>query len=221
MVQGTPDTDPTCPGVPDTDCPPGLSDGTGHNLVINANLIQANSADSGSGGGIRLNQVNGTDVATFANQPERWNDVSITNNIIVNNLAGWDGAGISLQDSLNVRIINNTIVHNDSLATSGVLTNSIGTPLASGPAGNCTMNGPTGTNTASCPQPSGVSSALNSTLLTATFAGHTIECPDGMPNCLHISDPLLRNNVIWQNRSFRIGITGPGTGTLNQQNLVG
>jgi len=221
MVQGTPDTDPVCPGVPDTDCPPGLSDGTGHHLVINANLIQGNSADSGSGGGIRMNQVNGSDVATFAHQPELWNDVRVTNNIIVNNTSGWDGAGISLQDSLNVRIINNTIVHNDSLATSGVLTNSVGTPQASGPAGNCTMTGPTGANTASCPQPAGVSSTLNSTLLTATFGGQTVECPDGSPNCVHISDPILRNNVIWQNRSFRIGITGPGTGTQNQQNLIG
>src|SRR4029077_6404219 len=120
-------------------------------------------------------------------------------------------------DSLNVQIINNTISHNDSLADSGVLTTSIGTPMASAPSGNCTMTG----NSASCPQPAGVSSTLNSTLLTATFAGQTVECPDGMPNCLHISDPMLRNNVIWQNRSFRIGITGSGAGTLNQQNLVG
>ena len=145
MVMGTPDTDPTCTTIPDADCPPGLSDGTGPNLVINANLIQANSADSGAGGGIRLNQVNGTDVSTFPNgcvtvgaatlNPcskggvpayTYWNSVSITNNIINNNIAGWDGAGISLQDSLNVSIVNNTIAHNDSLASSGVLTQSIG-----------------------------------------------------------------------------------------------
>lgn len=220
MVQGTPDTDPTCPGVPDTDCPPGLSDGTGRNLVINANLIQANSADSGAGGGIRMNQVNGTDVATFATQPELWNDVSVTNNIIINNMAGWDGAGISLQDALNVRIINNTIAHNDTLADSGPLATSVGAPMASAPAGNCTIPGPTGPDTASCPQPAGVSSTLNSTLLTATFGGQTVECPDGMPNCLHISDPLLRNNVIWQNRSFQVGVGAMGTGNLNQQKLV-
>src|SRR5256884_1032100 len=65
MIQGTPDTDPVCGTIPDADCPPGLSDGTGPGLVINANLIQGNSADSGSGGGIRLQQVNGTEVATF------------------------------------------------------------------------------------------------------------------------------------------------------------
>src|ERR1700740_1416524 len=175
MVQGTPDTDPVCAGVPDSDCPPGLSDGTGRNLVINANLIEANSADSGAGGGIRLNQVNGTDVSTFATgcvvpgagallpaiggtcligtpASNYWNSVSITNNIINNNLAGWDGAGISLQDALNVSIVNHTIAHNERFASSGVPTNSIGTPQASAPAGNCTKTGPTGTNTASCPQ---------------------------------------------------------------------
>jgi hypothetical protein len=222
MIQGTPDTDPVCPGVADSDCVPGLSDGTGRNLVINANLIQGNSADSGSGGGIRLNQVNGTDVSTFFNRPALWNNVSITNNIIVNNLAGWDGAGISLQDALNVQIVNNTIAHNDSLATSGVLTNSIGTPMASAPAGNCTLTGPTGANTASCPQPAGVGSTHNSTLLTTTFTGLTITCPAGQSStgCRTISNPILANNIIWQNRSFQVGISGAGTGNLNQQNIV-
>jgi hypothetical protein len=248
-VQGTPDTDPVCGTQIDLDCPPGLSDGTGPNLMINANLIEANSADSGAGGGIRLNQVNGTDVSTFPtgcvrpNAPALvpfirgtttcpfgttpantyWNSAAITNNIIANNIAGWDGAGISLQDSLNTSILNNTIAHNDSLATSGVLTSSIGTPQASAPAGNCTTSGgPTGANTASCPQPAGVSSTLNSTLLTTTFTGLTITCPAGQSgtSCRAISDPILGNNIVWQNRSFQIGISGHGTGTQNQQNLV-
>jgi len=224
MVQGTPDTDPTCPGVPDSDCPPGLSDGTGRNLVINANLIQGNSADSGAGGGIRMNQVNGTDVATFANHPEHWNSVLITNNIIVNNVAGWDGAGISLQDALNVSIVNNTIAHNDTLASSGVLTNGIGTPQASAPSSNCTN----AAGTASCAQPAGVSSTPNSALLSSSFPvppAAPITCPAGQTgttgsNCRAISNPVLANNIIWQNRAFDIGITVPGTGTLNQQNLV-
>ncbi len=230
MVQGTPDTDPVCPGVADTDCPPGLSDGTGPNLLINANLIQGNSADSGSGGGIRLQQVNGTEVATFASQPQYWNSVKITNNIINNNVAGWDGAGISMQDALNVSIINNTIAHNDALASSGVLTQSIGTPQASAPAGNCTQPGPTGPDTASCPQSAGVTSTPNSALLTATFGGGNAptSCPPGIaaptttsPSCAGFSNPVLANNILWQNRSFYIGITQSGTGTLNQQNMVG
>ncbi len=121
MVQGTPDTDPVCGTVPDADCPTGLSDGTGPGLVINANLIQGNSADSGTGGGIRLQSVNGTEVSTFNTNPNLWHDVTISNNMIVNNMAGWDGAGISLQDALKVNIVNNTIMHNDTLASSGVL----------------------------------------------------------------------------------------------------
>ncbi len=239
-VMGTPDTDPICGTQIDADCPPGLSDGTGPGLVINANMIQANTAESGSGGGIRLQQVNGTDVATFPNgcivaltgqlgacilgrtpAYNYWNSVSVTNNIIVNNVAGWDGAGISLQDSLNVSIINNTIASNDSLASSGVLTQSIGTPEASAPAGNCVQPGPTGATSASCPQSSGVTSTQNSTLLTTTFTGLSITCPFGTAYpCTSISNPLLQNNLIWQNRAFYIGITGAGTGSLNQQNLV-
>jgi len=240
MVQGTPDTDPTCPGVPDTDCPSGLSDGTGPGLVINGNLIQGNSADSGSGGGIRLQQVNGTGVGTFPNprpantipgnaapdcttqytstgaQNCLWNVVSITNNVIDNNMAGWDGAGISLQDTLVANIINNTIVHNDSLASSGVLTTSLGAPQASAPSTNCHNAG----GTASCPQPAGVTSTLNSTLLGQAMAGLTITCPSGHTNCTHFSNPILYNNIIWQNRSFNVGVGGRGAGNLNQQNLV-
>ncbi len=216
QVMGTPDTDPVCGTISDADCPPGLSDGTGPGLVINGNLIQANMAESGSGGGIRLQQVNGTEVSVFPSTPTAWNSVSITNNMIVNNLAGWDGAGISLQDSLKVAIINNTISSNDTLASSGVLTQSIGTPLASAPAGSCTN----AAGTTSCPQSAGVTSTVNSTLLTTTFTGLTITCPTGQPNCTAFSNPLLQNNVIWQNRAFDIGVGSLGTGNQNQQNLV-
>ena len=221
MIQGTPDTDPVCGTVPDADCPPGLSDGTGPGLLINANLIQGNSADSGSGGGIRLQSVNGTDASTFASQPQFWHDVTITNNIINNNMAGWDGAGISLQDALNVKIQNNTIAHNDTLASSGVLTTSIGTPQASAPAGNCTMPSPSGPDTASCPQSAGVTSTPNSSLLTTAFGTQAVTCPNGTTNCTGFSNPILANNIIWQNRSFYIGVsTALGTGQLNQQKLV-
>jgi hypothetical protein len=220
MIQGTPDTDPVCVGISDADCPPGLSDGTGPGLVINANLIQGNSADSGSGGGIRLQQVNGTEVSTFPHQSQYWHDVTITNNIIINNMAGWDGAGISLQDALNVNIVNNTIAHNDSLASSGVLATSIGAPSASAPAGNCVQNGPTGPTTASCPQSAGVTSTQNSALLTTTFTGLTLTCPAGHPNCQGFSNPLLFGDILWQNRSFYIGIGNLGNGALNQQKLI-
>jgi hypothetical protein len=228
MVMGTPDTDPVCTSIPDSDCPPGLSDGTGPGLVINANLIQGNIAESGSGGGIRLQQVNGTEVSTFPTQPSLWHNVTITSNIIVDNEAGWDGAGISLQDALNVNIINNTIMNNDTLASSGVLTNSIGAPLASAPAGNCVQAG----TTTSCPQSAGVTSTPNSALLSTTFAGVTggaaaIVCPSGHSQCATggprntgFSNPILYNDIISQNRSFYIGVGAFGSGNQNQQKLV-
>jgi hypothetical protein len=216
QVMGTPDTDPVCGSQPDADCPPGLSDGIGHNLVINANLIQGNMAESGSGGGIRLQQVNGTEVSTFPTRPNLWNNVSITNNIIINNVAGWDGAGISLQDSLNVSIVNNTIASNDSVASSGVLTQSIGTPVASAPAGECHN----AAGTASCPQSAGVTSTQNSTLLTTSLTGLRLTCPTGQSNCAAFSNPSMIGNLIWQNRSFYIGVGNLGQGNLNQQNLV-
>jgi hypothetical protein len=216
VATGTPDTDPVCGTQIDADCPPGLSDGTGPNLVINANLVQANSAESGSGGGIRLQQVNGTDVSTFPRRPQSWNSAAITNNIIVNNVAGWDGAGISLQDSLNVEIINNTIASNDTLASSGVLTQSIGTPDASAPAGSCVQAGAT----TSCPQSAGVTSTTNSSVFTTSLTGLTLTCPFGLTHCAAFSNPLLLNNMIWQNRAFYIGVGNLGQGTLNQQKLV-
>ena len=43
-----------CGSTNDVDCIPGIGDGTGRGLVIDSNLIIGNSAESGSGGGLRL-----------------------------------------------------------------------------------------------------------------------------------------------------------------------
>jgi hypothetical protein len=235
IVMGTPDADPACPAVADTDCqvapntvtPP---DGIGPGLVIDANLIMGNTAESGSGGGIALQHVNGGDVTAFPTTPTRWHHVVVTNNIIANNVAGWDGAGLSLVDALNVDIINNTIASNDTTASSGILFNTIGAPVASTQGTNCTQ-GTTGgaPPTASCPQPSGLVSIQNSAVLMANLPA-TITCPAGHFNtatggasngtCRNVSYPLLDNNVLWQNRAFYIGVGGLGTGTVNQQNVV-
>jgi hypothetical protein len=220
VIEGTPDTDPVCGTQPDQDCPPGLSDGTGPGLLINANLIQGNSADSGSGGGLRLQSVNGTEVSTFPRNSGLWYSVDVTNNIIVNNVAGWDGAGVSLQDALVANIVNNTIAHNDSTATSGVLINTLGAPDSSTPGGNCVQTGPSGARTASCPQASGLVSMPNTTLLTTTFTGLQLSCPADHPTCRRFSNPLLANDLFWQNRAFQIGVGGFGAGDLNQQKIV-
>src|SRR6267143_5832354 len=71
------------------------------------------------------------DGLTFPLNPQRRYAVTVTNNIIDNHVAGWDGAGISLHDSLNVNIINNTIASNDTTASSGMLFNTLQAPKAS------------------------------------------------------------------------------------------
>jgi hypothetical protein len=246
LIMGAPDVDPTCGATTDQDClnptPVGPSDGAGPKLRINANLIMGNGAESGSGGGIRLQNVNGTDVLSFPTAPtngsggDNWYHVTITNNIITNNVAGWDGAGISLQDALYVDIVNNTIVSNDTTASSGVLFNTIGGPLASSqgpcpggrnPDGSCApANGPT-TSTA---QPAGIVSIQNSANLTSginALTPSTIICP---PNhfsgsatngsCKSVSFPELYNNILWENRAFTIHPGSLGTGPVNQQNVV-
>jgi hypothetical protein len=203
-----------CGSVTDVDCVPGLSDGTGPGLVINANLIMGNAAEAGSGGGIRLQAVNGTDVPRFPNTPRNWYSVQVTNNIITNNIAGWDGAGISLQDALVTNIINNTIVSNDSTATAGVLFNTLGAPLASAPGATYQ----TTSGNSSAPQPAGVVTMANSPQLIGGLTTK-LTCPTNNPGCAGFSNPYLANDVIWQNRTFFIGV-GTSVQSAYQQNLV-
>jgi hypothetical protein len=217
-----------CGSLTDNDCVPGLSDGAGPGLLINANWFQGNAAEAGSGGGLRLQAINGTEVALFPSQPARWYHVQVQNNIINNNVAGWDGAGVSLEDALAVTLTNNTISSNDTTASSGVLFNTLGAPLASSQSPVPTCQSQTG-GTASCPQPAGLVVLQNSPQLMSSFTTGAITCPPGNyapgtsptnGTCFYVSYPALYNNIFWQNRSFDIGVGGPGTGTQNQQNVV-
>ncbi len=213
-----------CGSVTDNDCVPGLSDGSGPGLVINANLIMGNAADSGSGGGLRFQAVNGADVPRFPNNPERWYGINVTNNIISNNVAGWDGGGVSLEDALSVNFVNNTIVSNDTTASAGVLFNTLGAPMASTqsqPSQTSNANG-----TASLPQPAGIVTVQNSTQLASSLPA-SVSCPanhyaPGTPRnngtCTKFSYPYLANDVIWQNRAYYIGIGSMST--QYQQNVV-
>ncbi len=213
LAMGTPDIAPPCGATTDQDCvsaPATVlpSDGVGPNLVINANLIMGNAAESGSGGGLRLQNVNGSDVLAFPTTPSQWFSPTITNNIIADNVAGWDGAGISMVDALNVNIINNTIVSNSTTASAGILFTTIGAPLASSQGTNCVI----GTET-SCPQVSGLVSIQNSAILSANLPG-TITCPANHygtgsarnGTCRNFSYPLLENNIFWQNSAYYIGV---------------
>jgi hypothetical protein len=228
IVMGTPDADLVCNGnaTVDQDCVPfgapggnsgntalsavSPSDGVGPGLVINANLIMGNSAESGSGAGIAFQAVNGTDMVSFPTDPNLWNTVTVTNNIIADNVGGWDGAGISLLDSTSVNIVNNTIVFNASTASAGPLLTTIGAPLAStpppgpgAPGTPCTAN----CGVTSHPQPAGVVAIQNSAVLRANLpASVTVTCPTGHPNCRSVSTPKLENNIIWRNSSYYIGV---------------
>lgn len=98
------------------DAPRGfLTEGAG-SIRINANLIQSNIVGD-DGGGISLFSASGQDVATNPGDRELWFRFDIINNIIVNNLSGFSAGGISLSDTTNIYIVNNTIAHNDSTAT--------------------------------------------------------------------------------------------------------
>jgi hypothetical protein len=146
--------------------------------------------------------------------------VSVTNNIITNNVAGWDGGGISLLDSFAVNIVNNTIAFNASTASAGPLFNTLGAPLDSTPPSSgqtCTANCGTTTH----PQAAGVVAIQNSAILRANLPPTvTVTCPTGHPNCRSVSYPQLENNIIWDNSSYYIGVGPLAPGTQNQQNLV-
>jgi uncharacterized repeat protein (TIGR01451 family) len=234
LVMGAPDADPPCGATNDVDClaaPNTItpSDGTGQGLIINANLIVGNAAESGSGGGLRLQHVNGNDMINFPNGARacrsipgqcNWNSVTVTNNIITNNVAGWDGAGVSLQDALAVNLVNNTIASNDSTASAGSLFGSLFAPLASTPATNCTT--PDGMQ--SCPQVAGVVSVTHTAVLSANLPAN-LTCPPGHGtngDCKYFSNPQMYNNVIWENRSYVVGVGnfGSAQSMQNQQKLV-
>jgi len=118
-----------------------LTAGTG-NVAVTGNRVQGNQAGSGHGGGIRAEAVNGAEPSTA-----RWR-LTMINNMVVNNVAGWSGGGISLQDAVNVSIRSNTVANNDSTATAG--------PLVAAAA------------TVSEPQPAGISAEPHSLALAAS-----------------------------------------------------
>ncbi len=169
-----------CGGATDSDCPPGLGFGAGHHLLVDSNLILGNSAAYGSGGGIRLRQVNGSEIASFPKTPDNWFDITLTNNIIVNNVAGWDGGGISLQDTLKAVIANNTVVSNDTTSSAGVLFKTMSAMMGASPQPGCVPTSDaflppnpkclSGGNGPHMPQPAGLVTMQNTPNLMASMA---------------------------------------------------
>ena len=143
-----------------------LGPGSG-DVTVDGNLIQGNAAGAGDGGGIRTERINGEDAV--AGTPYL---IKIYNNMIVNNVAGLAGGGISLQDTARCNILHNTIAHNDSTATAGE---------AFAP----------GSPNQSTPQPAGIASRAHSPALAAALPGGS-----------GFSNPLLVDDIIYENRSF-------------------
>jgi hypothetical protein len=117
MVAGELPADPTRPSA-----------GSGA-VTIDANTIEANLAND-DGGGLRFLQA--------GNFP-----ISVTNNMVVNNVSTHEGGGIALDDAVDVRLVNNTVMGNVTTATAA------------------TSNGR--------PAPAGLSTAANSDQLQATL----------------------------------------------------
>jgi hypothetical protein len=157
----------------DPDITGGLTRGTG-DVTINANLIQGNLGGAADGGGIALRNVNGDDVADNPGTPAAWHLVRVFNNIIVNNVSGLAGGGLSLQDTTRAQIIHNTFANNDSAAV-GIFAFQAG------------INEPT------TPMPGGIVSRVHSRGLQAALPGSapTYSVPSA-----------LRRNILYQNRSF-------------------
>jgi hypothetical protein len=171
----------------------GLSFGSGSVDILD-NLIQGNQAGAGHGGGIRTQVVNGTDAAD-ANNPNQAYRINVINNMIVNNVAGYSGGGVSMADSINAEVINNTIAHNDSTATVGALINIVG-----------------GVNS-SLPQPAGLVTQVHSPALTTALAGKTDTGNSNTWDQVKVfTNPLVRNNIVWQNRSFSFLADASGAG---------
>ena len=151
----------------------GLSEGSG-SVVISNNCIQGNLAGAGDGGGIRTSQVNGQDVTAPRASFGDWYGVDILNNLIVNNVAGLAGGGISLQDTAKANIIHNTVAFNDSTATAGeaFISPTTSAPRAAGIVGR------------------------------AHTAGLAAVIPASMAQVASFSNPQLVNDIVYGNRSF-------------------
>jgi hypothetical protein len=163
------------------------SPGTG-NVTVSANLIEGNLAGAGDGGGLRAEFVNGLDILRTPNNANPWYQLSVVNNMVVNNVAGLAGGGLSLQDTVRSHLSNNTVANNDSTGTAGAAF----TP---------------GVSNHSNAQPAGIVSRAHSTLLFNTIGNGAAVAQYKR----EFSNPTMQNNIVWHNRSFYWEITSPTT----------
>ena len=107
-------------------------EGTG-NVVVNANLMQGNQAGAGAGGGMSIART------------RRADQILLTNNMIVNNVAAYAGGGVAMlgNNSVSLRVVNNTIASNVSTATNrqSFTANAASTPSNPQVAGLAVLDG--------------------------------------------------------------------------------
>ncbi|MEJ2465668.1 MAG: hypothetical protein P8045_08170 [Candidatus Thiodiazotropha sp.] len=171
----------------------GLSEGTG-NVVVDGNRIHGNLAGAGDGGGIAIVSASGTDIVNSRQgnssnyRNNRWWDVSLFNNMITNNVSALAGA-LTIQDAVEVHVVNNTIAHNESTATAALA---------------FTPGFPNQSNA----QPAGIVSRLHSPALADLLASmSTSSLPlnggiNRLDEYLTFSDANFINNIVFANRSF-------------------
>ena len=148
--------------------PTQLSEGSGP-VTIDANVIQTNLAND-DGGGIRLLQTSGSHISRA--NPET---ITISNNTIANNVSAHEGAGLALDDSAFVNLVNNTVVKNLTTATA------------------VTSDG----NAA----PAGLSTAANSAPLQARLRNTELFPNSATLGATVFSKPTILNDVFWDNRA--------------------
>src|ERR1700730_7684614 len=185
-----------CGETNDVTCHTQLTDGVGPDNVIDNNVIVGNTAESGSGGGMRLQHINGTDVQRNPSNPANWYGITVTNNIIANNVAGWTGGGVSLHNAVLVNFSNNTVASNDTTSSAGVLFDASGASFSTVPPPGCDPNSPPSatnncTNTSITRSnflPAGlVTESHDATLLTA-FTDPAVNCGTGYLQCTKFSN---------------------------------
>jgi hypothetical protein len=160
-----------------------LTTGSG-SVTVSRNLIQGNQAGAGNGGGVCLQTINGQDILNNPDDASAWHRVRISDDIIVNNVAGAAGGGISLQDAASVEIENTTIANNDSTATAAVAF----------PANDLNQ---------SQPQIAGIASHAHTAALTVAFGAATRDAWG------EFSQPLLSRSILWHNRAFSFRTLDP------------
>ena len=157
----------------------GLSLGSGP-VTVERNLIQGNVTND-DGGGIRLFN------------PVQWK-VRILNNMIVNNLATDHGGGISLDDALNVEIVNNTIAKNISTSTAEDAPINFNPGPGVPPGAFVTL-----------PQGAGLTSEPHSTAVLDFQQANKQQPICQQVNCEdNFSNPVLFNNIFWENEAFYV-----------------